>query len=45
MSDGSHLFPYLKIGAYHRPIIPLFLRYKEITIEYHALVELELGSL
>ena len=39
MSDGTRLFPYLKIGAYHRPIIPLFLRYKEITIEYHALVD------
>jgi len=39
MSNGTHTFPYIQFGKYHLPIIPLFLRYRDITIEYHALVD------
>ena len=39
MTNGTHIFPYVKIGEYHRPIIPLFLRFHDITIEYHSLVD------
>ncbi len=39
MTKGTHLFPYIQIGNYHRPIIPLFLRVQDITVEYHVLVD------
>src|SRR2546423_10537564 len=39
MTNGTHIFPYIQFGNYHRPIIPLFLRVREITVEYHVLVD------
>ena len=39
MTKGTHIFPYIQIGNYHRPIIPLFLRVQDITVEYHVLVD------
>ena len=39
MSGGVHTFPYFQLGKFYRPIIPLFLRYRDITITYHALVD------
>ena len=39
MTNGVHIFPYIQFGTYHRPIIPLFLRVREITVEYHVLVD------
>ncbi len=39
MTKATRVFPYIQFGKYHRPIIPLFLRVREITVEYHVLVD------